>query len=527
MTTFNPAIVYPEALTVEFVHKGKTMTSLAFDPSKVNEDSIAEMDALIESKDIKRSEYPSVPGMTDELFVHYLAAEADHPGDADRLRLMTDMVAINVAHGATNETNGNTELFTWLRSEFHAKKGRESQLNDGQLENLVSGVSDEDAANTSFDWVGIMERMEDSLTDDIEEQEGTTSVRVERHTANSMKANAIHFATEHYDDTIEDASFDIQEADEKSKRGIAIILFTLSQTWDDDTWNAIPNLDVTEKEAKEKKLNVLLPRWSYKDGNRNRVSDWFEIVITQGKKGSALVKYIDDLRAASTDVVKTEKQQEYASWGALKRDGELATAETRLRNLVTRFKRVVRLKRTIDLCNEISNVQAGLITDVDQEGNELGVSRQVACIFLNKINNKGNTIAVEAMLPATFLRLDPATIVKEGKGYDELIKTKDREQKEGDKDFKVPTSPEKFLSAVNQIGHYVEEGIMVTAFQKYFAAAGEPEQLTIAQDYESIYEKMASIYMFMKPTLEKLRAAEKVKATANKPAPKVVAAAKK
>lgn len=399
---------------------------------------------------------------------------------------------------------------------YQQESGNECPLNSAQVENLMGKLDDEALSEmTPAQWVNAIDDEFDRIEsgdEDEDEAEAKPAPVVDKATASELERHARSFSDNLKKVGYEDIAFDIQEADEKTKRGPALMLWRFmhgENAWSDDIWADIPDPDLSEKQARESGSNARYSRWSVKDGQRNRAKDWFEITITALPKGAALLDRIENLRIAGTDKASTKEQLAFQSWGKLRRESELNTCETRLRNMVRRLRTVVRLRNRIADCNSVRGVEAGMIPDHDDKGNSVGLTKAVSCLF---IQNKGtekkpgmpSPYKGEALTVATFLRLDPQSVIETGGGYDQLLETKNRGgNAPEDSDFAVPTTAEDFAAAINVIGHFTTDRANINAVNKWFAKLNDDEKLEAARNYESVYEKLSAVMTIMRPTIER------------------------
>lgn len=417
----------------------------------------------------------------------------------------------------TVDETGEQSLAMTVGGIYKAEATAECPLNVAQLETLIGELDDKALEEMSpAQWVEIIderhEEIENGDDDTSAADEKIPAPVVDRATASELERHARAFSDNLKRVDYEAIAFDVQEADEKSKRGPAIMLYRFQHgenAWTDDVWNTIPDPDLTDKKAKEIGSNVQYSRWSVKEGNRNRARDWFEIAITSLPKGSALADRIENLQIAGTDKATTKEQLEYQKWGKLRRESELSTCQTRLRNMIGRLRKVVRLRNKIALCNAVRGVEAGLMPDVNDAGDVVGLTKSVSCLFLqNKAVEKKpglpSPFKGEALTVSSFLRLDPQVVIDAAGGYDQLIETKNRGGTEAATgDFAIPTTPNDFLAAINIIGHFTVDRTNINAVNKEFAKMNDAEKLEAARNYESVFEKLAAVMTFMRPTIEK------------------------
>jgi hypothetical protein len=271
-----------------------------------------------------------------------------------------------------------------FRQQYKDEAGEECPLSDDEIIFMMAGVNDD---LDMKDWVEVVQSREGNETEEEKEdrvKREQEKIVLDRNTANALEKAAKTFAKKYLNDDTMKQWLDVQVADETSKRGIAILLYPKlygPQKWDGDTWASIPDprlTDMKKIKAMQGRSNVPLPRWSYQEGSRNRVGDWFETAIRTTPEGARLAKLIDDIKAAGTDVTKTADQQQYVPLTQKQRDREIAQHEGRIDSMVRRWKRMVALKLTLDEikqhpANKNNAVKADLLHEYDKDGNPISL----------------------------------------------------------------------------------------------------------------------------------------------------------
>lgn len=406
------------------------------------------------------------------------------------------------------------------------RKGKPFPLSDDELLFMIAGVMDQEDAKT------YAEIIESRVTGDEDEADGETESEkdiksqqegfvIDRNTAIAMERSAKNFIQQ-VDEGFFDTMMDVQLAAEKTTRGIAIMLCDRlygENKWGDNVWSLIPDPRITPKEAKamQGKNDTLLPRWTYKDGARARVGDWFETVVVGNSEGFKLKKMIEDIEVGGTDVKgKTPEQQAYANMDSAERGRLLSQMEKRLDNIVNRFKRMVKLYLVMkEINNYHKTVKCELIRQVNKEDGEFTneLTNTLECLVVWKVRVRdGHPIKNESFIPNTFLRLDVSKVdkaVAEKDGYYEaLLQTKDREptNKEG---YDVPESIEAYLGFINTLETYYTNETALMAFNKKWAnTTDEKERLEIAETHEDVYMKIGGHFNVTRKWLEDYRAAQ-------------------